>query len=72
MLVVRPLEQLVRLGEAPDPRLEDRLRWGTIPEVLGRDALASRQPLGLMKTLLVTAGFHAITLSTTVPRSPVS
>ena len=48
MLVVRPLEQLVRLGEAPDPRLEDRLRRRPVPGVLGRDALASCQPLGLV------------------------
>ena len=49
MLVVRPLEQLVRLGEAPDPRLEDRLRRRSVPGVLGRDALTSSQPLSLIK-----------------------
>ena len=82
MLVVRPLEQLVRLREAPDPRLEDRLRRRPVPSVLGRDALASCQPLGLVNRfpqILVNViklhemhshrrpqGFHVNTGSTTV------
>ena len=64
MLVMRPLDELVRLDEAPDPRLEHRLRRRPVPDVLGRDALASRHSLGLISHSVVVVKFHVSGVST--------